>query len=347
MKAANWILVTGGTGFIGFAFVKHMLATGYSVRIVSRGSNTNKELEKYLLEITDSRLELFIGDIKNQDSIRPAFENVSHVFHSAALLNSFLPYERFYEANVSATRNICELCLEYNVSKLIYISTCDVFGLPEKNRILSESSPYSNWSEPYADTKIIALQLVKDYQQKGLISTIYYPGWVYGPGDRAFMPAILEFLQSGMMPVWDGGKYNLCLVYIDDFVDAVILALDAEETANEDFLILDDNSQTTMEDISRILGELFKLRFKIIRLPYWIVYFIGWTSQKLCLMGLGKKPLLSTTDVKSLGKNFKYSTEKAKKILGWDVKVKAQHGLSEWKSWFEEYHGKTDALDHL
>ena len=138
MKAANWILITGGTGFIGFALVKRMLATGYSVRIVSRGSNTNKELEKYLLEITDPRLELFIGDIKNQDSIRPAFENVSHVFHSAALLNSFLPYERFFETNVSATRNICELCLEYNVSKLIDISTCDVFGLPEKNRVKSE-----------------------------------------------------------------------------------------------------------------------------------------------------------------------------------------------------------------
>ena len=112
----NWILVTGGTGFIGFALVKRLLAAGYSVRIVSRGSNTNKELEKYLLETADSRLELFIGDIKNLDSIRSAFENVSHVFHTAALLNSILPYERFYEANVLATRNICELCLEYNVS---------------------------------------------------------------------------------------------------------------------------------------------------------------------------------------------------------------------------------------
>ena len=252
------------------------------------------------------------------------------------MLNSVLPYNKFEAANFTATKNICELSLKHKVNKLIYISTCDVFGLPGKNKILTEISPYRKWSEPYADTKIMASQLVKDYQKKGLESTVFYPGWVYGPGDKAFMPSILAQLQSGILPIWDGGKYNLCLVYIDDFVDALMSALTNEKTTNEDFLILDDDSRTTTEDVGNILGSLFDIKFRTIRLPYWIVYLITWSSMKLCQLGLLNKPIMSTTDVKSLGKNFRYSTNKAKSMLGWSVTRDFRSGIQEWKLWYED-----------
>ena len=219
MNPKNWILVTGATGFIGFALIKRLIASGYSVRIITRSKNFDEAFQNFLSDTSNSRLDIFVGEINKLSSIERAFENVKYVFHLAALVNSLLPYKKFEEANVVATNNICELCLEYKVNKLFYISTCDVFGLPGKTTVFTESSPYKNWSEPYADTKIIATQLVKDFQQQGLKSTIFYPGWVYGPGDKAFMPSILEQLQSGLMPIWDKGKYKICLVYIDDLID--------------------------------------------------------------------------------------------------------------------------------
>jgi len=333
----KWILVTGGTGFIGFALTKRLLAIGYRVRIITRGLGFDKDFEIFLSETSKSRLEVFTGDISKSEEIKPAFEDVSHVFHVAAMLNSVLPYRVFEAGNVRATKNICELCLANQVKKLIYISTGDVFGLPEENIIFTESSPYRNWSEPYADTKIIASRLVKDYQRQGLKSTIFYPGWVYGPGDKAFMTAILEQLRSGLMPIWDGGKYKIGPVYIDELIDGIILALENEQTTNEDFLILDDSPQYNLEEICKILGALFSVKYKTIHLPYWLAYFIGWTSQKLCQLRFTKTPLMSTTDVKSLGQNFKYSTDKAKRLLDWSASQELKAGLQSWKAWYESY----------
>ena len=334
MSSKNWTLVTGGTGFIGFALTKRLISLGYSVRIITRGGNYDEAFRRFLSVTSNSRLEIFVGEIYRSESIRRAFENVSYVFHLAALVNTVLPYNKFEAVNVTATKNICDLCLEYKVTKLFYISTCDVFGLPGKTTVFTESSPYKNWSEPYADTKIIATQLVKDFQQQGLKSIIFYPGWVYGPGDKAFMPSILEQLQSGLMPIWDKGKYKICLVYIDDLIDAIIMALQNEKSTNEDFLILDDSSQTNLEDICNLLGSLFNVKYKIIHLPYVIAYIIAWTSQKLFQMKLLEKPIMSTSDVKSLGCNFKYSADKAKSLLGWSVTKEVELGILEWKSWY-------------
>jgi|WetSurSiteA1Bulk_404760.scaffolds.fasta_scaffold01331_6 nucleoside-diphosphate-sugar epimerase len=335
MNSKNWILVTGGTGFIGFALTKRLIALGYSVRIITRGLNYDEAFEIFSSETSNSRLDIFVGEIHKSSSIKRAFDNVSYVFHVAALVNSVLPYRKFEEANVTATKNICELCLEFKVNKLVYISTCDVFGLPGKNTVFDESSPYKTWSEPYADTKIKATQLVKDFQKQGLKSTIFYPGWVYGPGDKAFMPSILKQLQSGLMPIWDGGKNKLCLVHISDLIDAIIKALQNGKSTNEDFLILDDSSQTNLEDICNILGSLFDVKFKFIHLPYWIAYLISWTSQKLFQMKFLEKPIMSTTDVKSFGYNFKYSTKKAKSFIDWSVTKEIKSGLIEWQSWYE------------
>mgnify|MGYP006154611537 CR=1 FL=1 len=51
------------------------------------------------------------------------------------------------------------------------------------------------WGEPYPDTKIDATELVHGYRKRGLASAVVHPGWVYGPGDRAFLPQDLVFVR--------------------------------------------------------------------------------------------------------------------------------------------------------
>ncbi len=337
MNPNNWVLITGGTGFIGFALVKRLISLGYRVRVISRSLEFDTDFEQYLSETPGSKLEVLARDIRSAASIKDAFKDVDTVIHSAAMLNTVAPYSEFREANVTSTRNICELCLEFEVSRLVYVSTCDVFGLPQKNSVISESSQYRGWSEPYADTKIEASREVKSFQSRGLNYTIIYPGWVYGPGDKAFLPSILEMIQSGIMPVWDGGRYKIGMVYIDDIIDGFILALEKKEGINEDFLILDDAPRMNMEEICSYLGRLYDLKFRIISLPYWLAFTIAWTSQTLVKMRFFKKPIMSTTDAKSLGLNFIYSTEKARRLLGWSVKEDLESGLTKWKFWYDSY----------
>jgi 2-alkyl-3-oxoalkanoate reductase len=337
MDDRKWNLVTGGTGFIGFALVKRLISSGNSVRVITRGKNFHKEFEYLRSKSTKSQMEIYTADITNKDDIRGAFVNVSYVFHVAALVNihSAKPYSEFEAANVTSTKNICDLSLEYNVKKLFYFSTCDVFGLPNKEQVFTESSPYRPWSEPYADTKIQASLIVKAFQHQGLNSTILYPGWVYGPGDKAFLPSLLEQMETGVIPVWDSDKNQLCLVYIDDFIDAVFLAIENDKSDNEDFLILNDGSGVCLKSLYNKIGNIFNLKYKVIQIPYRIAFAFAWISELLSRLRIVKTPMLTTSDVKALGKEFKYSANKANSLLGWYSKEDIYSGILKWKSWHE------------
>jgi len=332
----RWVLVTGGTGFVGITLVKRLLGMGCSVRILTRGvpEDIRAELEEALT--SDSRLERFNGKIWDMASIEPAFAGVRYVFHLAALLNSVAPYAEFEKVNVTSTDNICQLCLKYGVEQLFYLSTSDVFGLPLDGRVITEEAPYRSWNEPYADTKIKASQLVKDYQSRGLVSTIIYSGWVYGPHDRAFFPALLQQAKDGFILLWDAGTFEINLVYVEDLVDGILLAMENDMAKNEDFMVFDDASNMHIAEIYHQLGVLFGLKYRTINIPYWLIFIIAWISQGLCRMGLGKKPLLSTTDVKSFGFPFKFSTAKARNKLGWKKNTAADEGIRLWAGWYRQ-----------
>lgn len=330
----NWILVTGGTGFIGFSLAKKLIKQNYNVKIITRQNVYSKPFQEFIDSYSEDRLIILSGDIKRKKQIEPFFCNIKYAYHIAALVNSILPFKEFHQANVIATQNICELCIKFKVKKLIYLSTSDVFGLPKNKDIFNEKSPYKYWGEDYPDTKIQATKCVKRFMEKGLCATIVYPGWVYGPGDMAFFPSILEQLKSGIMPIWDNNTFELSLVYIDDLIEALIIVLKDDKSHQEDFLILDENSKTTFLELSQKMATLFQIRFKAVHLPYSIVYLIAWFSQKLSQLKIIESPIMSTTDVKSFGYAFKFSTQKARKVLNWEVKTSLDDGLSLWKQWY-------------
>lgn len=320
---------------MGFALVKRLVRLGCRVKVVTRGYRTPADFRKLVENTPKNRLSVHQADLCNLLQLESVFSNVAYVFHIAALVDSVMPYAEFYRSNVLATENICRLSLENNIQKLVYVSTSDVFGLPENGEVFTEKSPYQYWSEPYADTKIDATNLVRQSMQKGLVTTIIYPGWVYGPGDRAFIPTILKQLRSGIIPIWDKGKFKISFVYIADLTDALIKALTLKRCSNEDFIILDDDSGINFKDLCRLLGQIFKLRFRAIPVPYFSAYLLGRVSQELYQLKLSKSLIISTTDVKSFGHAFRFSSSKARKMMDWKIKTPLEKGLYNWKKWYQ------------
>jgi nucleoside-diphosphate-sugar epimerase len=323
----EWILVTGGTGFVGQALVRRLLAQGYRIRVVSRSAG-GAARRAFLDGLNDqSQLDWFVGDIAGASGLDAAFDHVRYVFHVAALVNSAAPRASFDKANVTATERICDLALRHGVAKLVHVSTCDVFGLPEAGEIISETTPYRPWNEPYADSKIQAARVVRAYQGKGLVCSIIYPGWVYGPGDRAFFPALVRQLRRGVMASWCRTAFEIHLVYIEDLVDALLLALHDHSADNDDFLILDEASGLRLEDLCRRIAVFLDLRYRMVPVPYWLMYLLGWTAQAAFRLGLVKEPALSTTNVKAFGFPFRYSTAKARSKLSWRPRTMPEEGI--------------------
>lgn len=336
MSIKNWVLVTGGTGFIGFALTKRLISLGYKVRVTTRKDDYSNDFKRLLDNTPKSQLTIHKVDIRIENQLQVIFSDVDCVFHVAALVNSTLPYEEFHTSNVIGTQNICEQCLKNGVKKLVYISTCDVFGMPNGDEVFTEQSPYKYWSEPYPDTKIEATKLVKEISKEGISTSIIYPGWVYGPGDQAFLPGFLGQIKDGFMPIWDREKFHIGFVYIEDLIDAVVYPLANEKICkNEDFLILDEDSRTTLKDLCERLGQLFDVKFMLFNAPYSFAYALGWCSQKLYQYKITKSLIMSTTDVKSFGYPFKFSSSKARTLLKWKPKTSLEQGILNWKEWYE------------
>ncbi|MBC8501718.1 MAG: SDR family NAD(P)-dependent oxidoreductase [Nitrosopumilus sp.] len=118
------ILITGGTGSLGYALTKKILATNAStIRIYSRDEGKQTEMESNL---NDERLRFLIGDIRDKSRLSRALENIDIVIHAAALkqvpVAEYNPFEAV-KTNVEGTQNLIESCLDNDIEKMLAIGT--------------------------------------------------------------------------------------------------------------------------------------------------------------------------------------------------------------------------------
>ena len=118
------ILITGGTGSLGMALTKRLLAEKVDViRIFSRNENKQVTMQS---EFNDDRLRFLIGDVRDLPRLERALEGIDIVFHAAALKHVPVIEKNPFEAintNVIGSRNVVEACLSENVDKVVGVGT--------------------------------------------------------------------------------------------------------------------------------------------------------------------------------------------------------------------------------
>lgn len=229
-SAARTVLVTGGAGFIGSNLVDELVARGNRVRLIDNfatGSRAN----------LNSKAELFVADIRDQDSLRPAFEGVDCVFHVAALpripLSLAKPVET-HLTNVVGTLNVLIAARDTHVRRVVYSGSSSVYGDQPVMPLVETMMP--NPLNPYALQKQVGEQYTRMFHRLFAMQTLtlrYFN--VYGPrmaAEGAYLTVTSAFLamrkRGEPLQIHGDGEQTRDFTHVSDVVAANILAMDAK-----------------------------------------------------------------------------------------------------------------------
>ncbi len=310
------ILITGGAGFIGSHLCEKYTEEGHSVICLDNFSSGNLINIRHLL--TRKNFKLVNGDIRDFDLLEKIMRGVEVVFHLAAQIHvdrSIVEPQLTYEVNVLGTQNILEASRIYDVRKVIYASTSEVYGSAQYVPI-DENHPLDA-PHPYGASKIAADRMcyafIHTYNMDISIIRMFN---AYGPKqkDSGYGGVISLFVKrvlGGVPPIIYGdGQQTRDYNYIKDVVKAYDTVLNYDKPLREPI-----NFGTGRE-------------IKILDLAHQIIKLCGKECQ---LQPVHVEP--RPGEVQRLIAN----SSKAERILGWRPIYKLEEGLREFIDWYQGY----------
>jgi nucleoside-diphosphate-sugar epimerase len=324
-------LITGATGFIGGRLAERLAREGYPVRCLVRASSDTSRLEKLGVEIAD-------GDLTDARSLVRAVQGCRYVLHCGALVSDWATTEEITRINVDGTRNLLEASAGASVRRVVHFSTTDVYGYPD-GAVDETYAPtrFSNW---YAQTKRDAEAEVARVSQAGALeAVILRPATVYGPGSEDVVGEIARAMQGRHMLLIGGGRAVAGLCYVENLIDAALLALRHEAAPGNAFNVGDGLAVTWKEFTDGLADGLGcpKVRWS---LPYGPADGLGFALEHGYRLlrrttGLTLPPLLSRQAVQVLGRNQGFSNRKLGELLGWEPRVDYASGLAATVDWLQ------------
>ena len=320
------VLVTGGTGFTGKALVKRLLDEGHEVVALDykEGLGTD-ELRKWGARVV-------IGSVADKATVDECMKGVDAVQHLAAAFRELdVPNSYYEEINVGGTRNTLEAAEKHGVSKFIYCSTCGVHGNVE-HPPANEDAPI-NAADYYQQTKYEAEPFVHEYTDKGMKTVIIRPAAIYGPGDPERFFMIFNRVNNGKFPMFGSGKTHYHPLYIDNLVDAHMLAMEPDKGNGQTFLIADEE-YVTIEDLVRRVGKALKVNVKISHYPILPLIVMGHVFEKVCKPFRITPPIFPRR-VDWYRQNRAFDISKAKRELGYAPRIGLDEGLRRTAEWYK------------
>lgn len=256
------ILVTGGAGFIGSAFVRRFMAH-HEASVVTLDSLTYAGNLKNLDAILSDPRHAFVkGDIRDAKAVDDAMQGVDAVVHFAAeshVDRSIENASAFLETNVVGTSVLLEAARRRKVGKFVHVSTDEVYGSIEKGFFTEESPLHPN--SPYAASKASSDLLALSYfATHGLPVAVTRCSNNFGPHQfpEKMVPLfITNALADQPLPIYGDGLYVRDWIYVDDHCDAVEKVLFAGKEG-EVYNIGGEKDRTNMQLTDLILEKLGK-----------------------------------------------------------------------------------------
>ena len=315
------ILVTGGTGLVGAHLLYHLSLENESLKATYRKNSDLQAVKNVFAYYTHNFTPLFEkinwveADICQVPSLHKAFENVTEVYHVAALV-SFNPkdYHAMRKINIEGTANVVNFCISEGVKKLCHVSSIATIEKLDHQKKTDEEGVWNSHhhNHDYAITKHGAEMEVWRASQEGVAVLIVNPGVILGAG----------FWHNGsgalFAKVYHGLKFYTegvtGFVSVKDVVKAMI-QLQQSDIKNERFVLVSEN-----ESFKKVFSEMaqnFGKKPPAIKVRKWMTA-IAWRLEKIKSIFTQKPPLLTQHTAKSVHNKTYYSSNKIKKMLNFE-----------------------------
>jgi hypothetical protein len=314
------IFLTGGSGFVGQAAVKRLVARGHRVRAMSRSPEGDEAIRALGAEPVRCDLASVSAGHVHRAQV---------VIHAAAFVEAWGPADAWDRNNVDGTRRMLQAARDAGASRFIHVGTEAALVHGQALHHVDESYPLALDSPyPYCRTKALAEQAVRAANDPagGFATLVLRPRFIWGPGDRALLPAILEMARAGKWCWIDHGRALTSTTYIENLVDAIELALTAGQSG-EAYFILDEGDRSLHEVIGT-MAQAAGVTLPEKSMPYWLAASAAWVMERSWrTFRLKGAPPLTRHAAMVMARECTLVGEKARRELGYAPRVGFDEGI--------------------
>ncbi|MDZ7660360.1 SDR family oxidoreductase [Fodinibius sp.] len=313
--------VTGGTGFIGINLVKQLVDQGWDVTALHRSTSDVSTLKQLPVNLAE-------GSITDLPSLQKAMpEDTDVVFHLAGDTNMWSQNnERQTDINVTGTKNMVQASIEKNIDTFIHTSSVSAWGKVKGS--ISEETPQQgndSWVN-YERTKWLSEREALKARDHDVKVVIMNPAMVVGPHDANNWGRLFFVLRDDDLPGVTRG--NMSVAHVKEVAKAHISAVEQGEDGER--YILGGQNCTFAEFVSTI-AEVSGLSAQPKIIPAPILKLVAYLQAGTSYF-TGNEPDLTPELAKLMTRNVVYSSDKAKRELGYSIPAvkKSVRDCYEW-----------------
>jgi len=321
--------VTGGTGFVGGAVVRRLLAAGHQVRALVRPGTTTRQLDG--LDV-----DRIPGDLSDIPALQDGMAGCEWVFHVAALYAYWgYSWGQFLEANVEGTRHVLEAARQSGARRVVYTSSIATLGIPKDGTPGDERTPVTiaDMAGSYKRSKYLAEEVARDFIRKGAPIVIVNPAAPVGEGDHKPTQTgkmIVDFLNGRMPAYVDTG---LTIVDVDDVSTGHLLAAERGQIG-ERYILGGEN--LSLKQVLDLLAEVSGRPRVRTRIPWQVAMVWAHVDTTLARVNPRRIPAATPDAVRVSRKREYFSSAKAIRELGYSP-TPARDALRKAVDWYQRH----------
>ncbi len=312
------IFVTGASGFVGGAAVKHLKAAGHELRAMSRSEKSDAAIRALGAEPVRC-------DLENVEA-----KHIGHaeaVVHCAAFVEQWGPRDAWKRFNVDGTQRMLDAARAAGVTRFIHIGTEAALFKGQHLRGVDETYPLAPDSPyPYSSTKAQAEMLVRAANAPGFETIVLRPRFIWGPGDTTLLPVVVHMAKSGRWSWVNGGRNMTSSTHIANLTHAIELAL-TKGRGGEAYFILDDGVHP-MRDMLTGMAASRGIALPEKNTPAWVVDALGATCEVLwSAFPMKGDPPLTRFSAMILSRDAILKDDKARAEVGYAPVISVEEGM--------------------